>query len=281
MGTGKSSVGRRLAASRGWPRLDTDAMIATAVGMRISDIFERLGEERFREEEIAILETIDPAEPAVIITGGGAILCPENRARLHELGTVFCLTAELGTLLERLGRRTDRPLLRRRTRRRESRICSASARRSTRRRRISPSIPPDSVTTRWRRRSRIALPAPLETKAELVRRALAIGFDDCRIARAESPAHAGEFREWLERGAAGEMDWIARAAEKRCDPELVLPGARSVVVLAMSYFQGEGRTKNEEGRSGAPDASLSMRWGMIIMRSCWGSCASWKGFSVR
>lgn len=111
MGTGKSSVGRRLAASRGWPRLDTDAMIATAVGMRISDIFERLGQERFREEESAILETIAPAPPAVIITGGGAILRPENTARLHELGTVFCLTAELPTLLERLGRRSDRPLL--------------------------------------------------------------------------------------------------------------------------------------------------------------------------
>lgn len=44
MGTGKSSAGRWLAVSRGWPRLDTDAMIATAVGMRINDIFTRLGQ---------------------------------------------------------------------------------------------------------------------------------------------------------------------------------------------------------------------------------------------
>ena len=93
------------------------------------------------------------------------------------------------------------------------------------------------------------MPAPLEIKDELVRRALAAGFDDCRVARAESPAHADEFRAWLEQGAAGEMDWIARGAEKRCDPELVLPGARSVVVLAMNYYQG--RSQNEEGRSGA------------------------------
>ena len=91
--------------------------------------------------------------------------------------------------------------------------------------------------------------APLEIKGELARRALAAGFDDCRIARAGSPAHAEEFRAWLEQGAAGEMDWIARAAEKRCDPELVLPGARSVVVLAMSYWQG--RSQKDEGRSGA------------------------------
>ena len=97
------------------------------------------------------------------------------------------------------------------------------------------------------------MPAALETKSELVRRALAAGFDDCRIARAGSPAHAGEFRAWLEQGAAGEMDWIARGAEKRCDPELVLPGARSVVVLAMNYYQGDGkgRSQKDEGRSGA------------------------------
>lgn len=111
MGTGKSSVGRRLALSRGWPRLDTDAMIAAAVRMRISEIFERLGQERFREEESAMLAKIDATQRAVIITGGGAILRPENRVRLHVLGTVFCLTATLSTLLERLGRRSDRPLL--------------------------------------------------------------------------------------------------------------------------------------------------------------------------
>ncbi len=94
------------------------------------------------------------------------------------------------------------------------------------------------------------MPAPLEIKDELVRRARAAGFDDCRIAPAGRPAHAGEFRAWLEQGAAGEMDWIARGAEKRCDPKLVLPGARSVVVLAMSYWQGKdegGRMKDEKG----------------------------------
>ncbi len=93
------------------------------------------------------------------------------------------------------------------------------------------------------------MPAPIEIKAELVRRARAAGFDDCRIARAESPAHAGEFRAWLKKGAAGEMEWIARGAEKRCDPELVLPDARSVVVLAMNYWQG--KSQKEEGRSEA------------------------------
>ncbi len=111
MGTGKSSVGRRLAQSRGWPRRDVDAMIAAALGLRITEIFERLGQERFRTEESAILAGLDPAEKVIIVTGGGAILRPENATRLHELGTVICLSANMSTLLGRLGRRSDRPLL--------------------------------------------------------------------------------------------------------------------------------------------------------------------------
>jgi shikimate kinase len=99
MGTGKSSVGRRLATRRGWPNLDTDAMIATSLGMRITEIFDRIGQEQFRAKESAILEEIDTAQPAVIVTGGGAILRPGNVARLRELGTVVCLTADLDTLL--------------------------------------------------------------------------------------------------------------------------------------------------------------------------------------
>lgn len=111
MGTGKSSVGRRLADATGWPRYDTDAMIATALGMRITEIFSRLGQERFRQEEAAILDKLDAQEQSIIVTGGGAILRPENVARLRELGTVVCLTADRATLLERLGRRPNRPLL--------------------------------------------------------------------------------------------------------------------------------------------------------------------------
>ncbi len=77
-----------------------------------------------------------------------------------------------------------------------------------------------------------------DLKAALVRRAREIGFDDCRVARATAPAHEEEFREWLAQGAAAEMEWIARGAAKRSDPQLVLPDARSVVVLAMNYWQG-------------------------------------------
>ncbi len=89
------------------------------------------------------------------------------------------------------------------------------------------------------------MPAPVEIKAELSRRAIELGFDDCRVAAAASPPHGREFRDWLATGAAGEMAWIERGAEKRCDPQLVLSGARSVVVLAMNYWQGaEGGRQN-------------------------------------
>ncbi|MEP6821273.1 MAG: tRNA epoxyqueuosine(34) reductase QueG [Chthoniobacterales bacterium] len=76
-------------------------------------------------------------------------------------------------------------------------------------------------------------------KAQLVERALASGFDSCRIARCQPPPHAGEFETWVAEGAAGEMEWLARGAEKRADPQKVLSGARSVVVVAMNYWQGE------------------------------------------
>src|SRR6266513_3290513 len=76
------------------------------------------------------------------------------------------------------------------------------------------------------------------TKDEIIARAKALGFDSCRIAKAASPAHAKEFRSWLGEGAAGEMQWMERGAEKRCDPDRVLPGLRSVIVVALNYWQG-------------------------------------------
>jgi epoxyqueuosine reductase len=93
-----------------------------------------------------------------------------------------------------------------------------------------------------------------ELKSALVERARAIGFEDCRIAAADAPRHAPQFREWLETGAAAEMGWIERGAAKRTDPKLVLAEARSVVVLALNYWQGEeknaeGELRNASGRS--------------------------------
>ncbi|MDQ6940444.1 MAG: tRNA epoxyqueuosine(34) reductase QueG [Verrucomicrobiota bacterium] len=80
----------------------------------------------------------------------------------------------------------------------------------------------------------------IDLKAALVRRAQALGFESCRIARCEPPRHGEEFRNWLREGAAGEMDWLERSAEKRSDPSKILPGAQSVIVVALNYWQGHG-----------------------------------------
>src|SRR5439155_23718598 len=76
-------------------------------------------------------------------------------------------------------------------------------------------------------------------KARLISYAQQIGFDSCRIAACAAPTYGTEFRAWLREGAHGEMNYMERGEEKRCDPQKVLPGARSNVVLALNYFQGE------------------------------------------
>lgn len=75
-------------------------------------------------------------------------------------------------------------------------------------------------------------------KAELISLAHDLGFEICRVARCAAPTHAEEFRAWLQAGHAGEMAWLERNADRRTDPQQVLPGARSVIVLGMSYWQG-------------------------------------------
>ena len=73
-----------------------------------------------------------------------------------------------------------------------------------------------------------------ELKTRLVSFAKDIGFDSCRVAACNSPPHANYFREWLRDGAHGEMNYMQRGEEKRCDPEKILPGARSIVALAVN-----------------------------------------------
>src|SRR5438270_10262994 len=76
-----------------------------------------------------------------------------------------------------------------------------------------------------------------ELKQRLVSFAHEIGFDSCRIAACGFAPHAHEFRNWLGEGGHGEMNYMRRGEEKRCDPQKVLPGARSIVVLALNYIE--------------------------------------------
>jgi epoxyqueuosine reductase len=77
-----------------------------------------------------------------------------------------------------------------------------------------------------------------ELRQQLLTLTRQLGFDLCRFTRANKPEHAREFRGWLDAGYAGEMSYLQRNAARRCDPQLVLPGAQTVIVLALNYFQG-------------------------------------------
>ena len=80
-------------------------------------------------------------------------------------------------------------------------------------------------------------------EAELRRRLAALGFDDVRIA-ALTPAPSGGLRDWLAAGLHADMNWMQRTAEKRNDPQLVLPGAKSVVMLGVNYWSAENGKQN-------------------------------------
>ena len=96
-----------------------------------------------------------------------------------------------------------------------------------------------------------------DLKQEIIDRARTLGFDSCKITAASPPRHAEEFRSWLHEGAAGEMDWMSRSEEKRCDPKQVLPGVRSVIVVALNYWQGE----QQKPRGAARGRFARYAWG--------------------
>jgi epoxyqueuosine reductase len=87
-------------------------------------------------------------------------------------------------------------------------------------------------------------------KNQLVLFAREIGFDSCRIAACEAPAHTKEFREWLRDGVHGEMHYMQRGEEKRSDPRKILPGAKSIVVVALNYFQGNASAAETAAATG-------------------------------
>jgi epoxyqueuosine reductase len=91
-------------------------------------------------------------------------------------------------------------------------------------------------------------------KEAIRRRARELEFDDCRFTTANAPESAAQFQQWLATGQHGEMAYLARNAYKRIDPQRVLPGARSIVVLAASYAS-EAR-EPEPSRDASPRRPL-------------------------
>jgi len=113
MGCGKTTVGRKLQELLGYPFLDTDQLIESRTGRTISEIFADQGESAFRDLETQVLGELSGAAAArqIIATGGGIVGRPENRELLRKLGFVVWLRAPVDTILQRVSRNHDRPLL--------------------------------------------------------------------------------------------------------------------------------------------------------------------------
>jgi len=114
MGVGKSTVGRRLSQCLGTPFVDADDEVVKAAQMSIPEIFDRFGEDYFRDGErrvIARLIEDNAGRPAVIATGGGAFADEETRALILDRAIAIWLDAELDTLVSRVSRKNTRPLL--------------------------------------------------------------------------------------------------------------------------------------------------------------------------
>ncbi|KGB51809.1 Shikimate kinase [Sphingopyxis sp. LC81] len=114
MGSGKSTIGRRLAQRLGMRFADADDEIERAAGMTISDIFARFGEAHFRDGERRVISRLLGEKPMVLATGGGAFVNEETRALILRDSLCIWLDADIATLVERVGRRSHRPLLRNR-----------------------------------------------------------------------------------------------------------------------------------------------------------------------
>ena len=111
MGSGKSAIGRRLAARIGMAFVDADSEIEDAAGLSVNDIFEVHGEQAFRDGERRVIARLLSEPPHVLATGGGAFIDPETRKRIKECAFSIWLRADFDVLLRRVSRRDNRPLL--------------------------------------------------------------------------------------------------------------------------------------------------------------------------
>ena len=112
MGSGKSTIGRRLAVRLGVGYIDADAEIEEAAGCSIEDIFTFHGEEAFRDGERRVIKRLLDGPVHVLAAGGGSFMDAQTRATMAKRSTTVWLRAEVDVLVRRVRRTNSRPLLR-------------------------------------------------------------------------------------------------------------------------------------------------------------------------
>ncbi len=111
MGSGKTAIGKRLAARLGMPFYDADQEIEQAAGITVAEIFARHGEAHFRDGEKRVIQRLLSGGPIVLSPGGGAFMDPDTRAIIRERAISIWLRCPLHILVNRVRGRTHRPLL--------------------------------------------------------------------------------------------------------------------------------------------------------------------------
>ncbi|MFL2508616.1 MAG: shikimate kinase [Candidatus Pseudothioglobus sp.] len=111
MGSGKTTVGRRLAEQLKIDFYDADHEIINKTGVSIDHIFDVEGEQGFRKRESDVLEELTSMHNIVLATGGGAVLSEGNRLLLKKSGSVIYLLSSVEQILRRTAKSKTRPLL--------------------------------------------------------------------------------------------------------------------------------------------------------------------------
>ena len=111
MGAGKTAIGRKVAGMLGLPFTDSDHEIESVSRMTIPDLFERYGEAEFRSLEQRVIVRVLESGPQVLSTGGGAFMNAQTRDAIAAYGLSVWLKADVDTLLDRVSKKQNRPLL--------------------------------------------------------------------------------------------------------------------------------------------------------------------------
>ena len=111
MGCGKSTIARRLSQKLGMEQVEMDEQIVQEQGMPITEIFEKYGEEHFRDIETDLVKRLRQKNGVIVSCGGGAVLREENRRIMKDSGAIIWLTADPETIFERVKHSMNRPVL--------------------------------------------------------------------------------------------------------------------------------------------------------------------------